>query len=139
MLEDSEIQSTYIQVCDTVLFCNRILTRKVEAANNGMTLTIFQEAWCGLTSGAIASYFGTPFYLSFMSMKGTTCPCIFQHLYHKAANEGVLALWKGGRPYANSLTAWNMGMLAPYNPSYIYFRESRGLSETRAIIGNMLF
>lgn len=89
MLEDSEVKSTYIQVCDTVLFCNRILTRKVEAANNGMTLTLFQEACCGLTSGAIASYFGTPFYLAFMSTKGTTCPSIFQHLYHKAANEGV--------------------------------------------------
>ncbi|XP_058200493.1 mitochondrial dicarboxylate/tricarboxylate transporter DTC-like isoform X2 [Rhododendron vialii] len=103
-----------------------ILTRKVEAANNGMPPTLFQEACCGLTSGAIATYFCTPLYLA-MSMKG--------HLYHTAAKEGVLALWKGVHPHANAIIAWNMGMLAPYNRCYNYFRESRGLSETRAIIG----
>lgn len=114
----------------SVLFCYRILTRNVEAANNGMPPTLFQEACCGLTSGAIATYFCTPLYLA-MSMKG--------HLYHTAAKEGVLALWKGVNPHANAIIAWNMGMLAPYNRCYNYFRESRGLSETRAIIGNMPF
>ncbi|KAI8526412.1 hypothetical protein RHMOL_Rhmol13G0305400 [Rhododendron molle] len=99
---------------------------KVKAANNGMPPTLFQEASCGLTSGAIATYFCTPLYLA-MSMKG--------HLYHTGAKEGVLALWKGVHPHANAIIAWNMGMLAPYNRCYNYFRESRGLSETRAIIG----
>ncbi|KAF7119493.1 hypothetical protein RHSIM_Rhsim13G0232500 [Rhododendron simsii] len=79
---------------------------KVEAANNGMPPTLFQEACCGLTSGAIATYFCSPLYLA-MSMRG--------HLYPTAAKEGILALWKGVQPHANAIIAWNMGMLAPYN------------------------
>uniref|UniRef100_A0A5B7BHA4 Mitochondrial dicarboxylate/tricarboxylate transporter DTC n=1 Tax=Davidia involucrata TaxID=16924 RepID=A0A5B7BHA4_DAVIN len=121
-----------------------ILTKKAEAANDGTPMTLYQEACCGLTSGAIGAIIGTPIFLASTRMRADAAlPAaqqlhyrnVFHALYHTAANEGVLALWKGAGCYANAAIAFNMGMLASYNRSSNYFKESLGFGEYKTRLG----
>ncbi|KAG5517750.1 hypothetical protein RHGRI_038210 [Rhododendron griersonianum] len=74
----------------------RIFTRKIEAGNNRMPLTLYQEACCGLSSGAIAASIGVPWLLAHGRVKaGGNRTSILQDLYRKCADEGALAPWKG--------------------------------------------
>lgn len=105
-----------------------------------MPLTLYQEACCGLSSGAIAASIGVPWLLAHGRVKaGGNRISILQDLYRKCADEGALAPWKGGRHHANYTILINVGMLTPYNRSFNYFRESLGLSEDESTVGNVLF
>ncbi|KAF7121435.1 hypothetical protein RHSIM_Rhsim13G0232400 [Rhododendron simsii] len=74
----------------------RTFTRKVEAGNNRMPLTLYQEACCGLSSGAIAASIGVPWLLAHGRVKANgNRISILQELYRKCADEGALAPWKG--------------------------------------------
>ncbi|XP_027175122.1 mitochondrial dicarboxylate/tricarboxylate transporter DTC-like [Coffea eugenioides] len=77
-----------------------ILTKKVEAANGGLRLTLYQEACCGLISGGIAG----SFYYPFASLRASSSQSaetqinyrnLFASLSHKTRSEGLFALWKG--------------------------------------------
>ncbi|KAA8549675.1 hypothetical protein F0562_001307 [Nyssa sinensis] len=118
------------------------LTKKAEAAGDGMLLTLYQEACCGLASGAILACIGIPINSALACLRAdVTVPVaqplrsVFRIIYQKVSNEGVLALWKGGGCYANALMAYNMGMLASYNRSSNYFKESLDFGEDRARLG----
>ncbi|XP_058200495.1 mitochondrial dicarboxylate/tricarboxylate transporter DTC-like isoform X2 [Rhododendron vialii] len=111
-------------------------TRKVEAGNNRMPLTLYQEACCGLSSGAIAASIGVPWLLAHGRVRaGGNRISILQDLYRKCADEGALAPWKGGRHHANYTILINVGMLTPYNRCFNCFRESLGLSEDGSTVG----
>lgn len=104
-----------------------------------MPLTLYQEACCGLSSGAIAACSSVPMLLAQSRVKaGGNRVRILQDLYRKCADEGGLALWKGGRHHANAVILMTAGMLTPYKPCFNYFRESHGLSKDRSTVGNVL-
>ncbi|KAE9465971.1 hypothetical protein C3L33_02140, partial [Rhododendron williamsianum] len=123
---------------------HRILTKKAIAANGGKPLPLYQKALCGLTAGAIGACVGTPADLALVRMQAdATLPPsqrrnyknVFHALYRIIADEGVLALWKGAGPTVVRAMALNMGMLASYDQSVEFFRDSLGWDETRAVVG----
>ncbi|KAG9155690.1 hypothetical protein Leryth_003965 [Lithospermum erythrorhizon] len=89
----------------------KILTAKAIEANDGKPLPLYQKALCGLTAGAI----GTLHYTN-----------AFQALYRIAADEGILALWKGAGPTVVRAMALNMGMLASYDQSVEFCKDTLG-------------
>lgn len=126
---------------------HRILTKKAIAANGGKPLPLYQKALCGLTAGAIGACVGTPADLALVRMQAdATLPPsqrrnyknVFHALYRIIADEGVLALWKGAGPTVVRAMALNMGMLASYDQSVEFFRDSLGWDETRAVVGKMI-
>lgn len=126
---------------------HRILTKKAIAANGGKPLPLYQKALCGLTAGAIGACVGTPADLALVRMQAdATLPPsqrqnyknIFHALYRIVADEGILALWKGAGPTVVQAMALNMGMLASYDQSVEFFRDSLGWDETRAVVGKMI-
>lgn len=134
-------QATYTT---TRLGTFKILTKKAIAANGGKPLPLYQKALCGLTAGAIGACVGTPADLALVRMQAdATLPPsqrrnyknVFHALYRIIADEGVLALWKGAGPTVVRAMALNMGMLASYDQSVEFFRDSLGWDETRAVVG----
>lgn len=122
----------------------RILRNKAIATNDGMALTLYQEAACGLTAGAAEAYFSCPFvYACLPSVDPTNLSLaqrakysnILHALYSMTANKKVSALWTNAGPYLKTRMGTNAGMLTSYNPSHRYLRDSCGLSETRAQLG----
>ena len=122
----------------------RILTNKATEANDGKPLPLYQKALCGLTAGAIGACFGSPADLALIRMQAdATLPVAqrrnytnaFHALYRIAADEGVLALWKGAGPTVVRAMALNMGMLASYDQSVEFFRDSLGFGEAATILG----
>ncbi|KAL8529043.1 hypothetical protein ACS0TY_006491 [Phlomoides rotata] len=113
-----------------------ILTNKLRNANNGMPLTLYQEAWCGLTSGAAAVFVWQPFLMARnrAGIQSLTYSNWFSTLSHIVRNEGVLTLWRGSGMYMGTQAVAHMGMLASYKPSRDYLIESRGLSDQTAQI-----
>ncbi|KAL6203912.1 hypothetical protein ACLB2K_021182 [Fragaria x ananassa] len=91
------------------------LRNKAIASNDGMALTLYQEAACGLIAGVAEAYFSFPF----------VSACLPQ----------LPELWRNAGPYVKTRMGTNVGMLASYNPSLRYLRDSCGLSETRAQLG----
>ncbi|KAG5555464.1 hypothetical protein RHGRI_006198 [Rhododendron griersonianum] len=133
-------QATYTT---TRLGTFKILTKKAIAANGGKPLPLYQKALCGLTAGAIGACVGTPADLALVRMQAdATLPPsqrrnyknVFHALYRIIADEGVLALWKGAGPTVVRAMALNMGMLASYDQSVEFFRDSLGWDETRAVV-----
>ncbi|KAL8026795.1 hypothetical protein ABFX02_14G052000 [Erythranthe guttata] len=59
----------------------------------------------------------------------------FHALYRITADEGVLALWKGAGPTVVRAMALNMGMLASYDQSVEFFKDSLGCGEAATIVG----
>ncbi|XP_010531153.1 PREDICTED: mitochondrial dicarboxylate/tricarboxylate transporter DTC-like [Tarenaya hassleriana] len=122
----------------------KILTAKASEANEGKPLPLYQKALCGLTAGAIGACVGSPADLALIRMQAdATLPLAqrrnytnaFHALYRIVADEGVLALWKGCGPTMVRAMALNMGMLASYDQSAEYFRDSLGFGETSTVIG----
>ncbi|KAM7528645.1 hypothetical protein LguiB_032055 [Lonicera macranthoides] len=120
-----------------------VLTRRVEAANGGRPLTLYQEACCGLTSGAIGAYIGLPF-LAIIHMRTNASKQaaqqlnyrnVFHEVYQTVTANGVSGILKGTSPAMNVIMALNMGMLASYNRSFSYLHQSLGFSEWRAKLG----
>jgi len=127
-----------------VLMMFRILTSKAIEANEGKPLPLYQKALCGLTAGAIGATVGSPADLALIRMQAdATLPAAqrrnytnaFQALYRIGADEGVLALWKGAGPTVVRAMALNMGMLASYDQSVEFFRDSVGLGEAATVLG----
>lgn len=56
-------------------------------------------------------------------------------LYRIVTDEGVLALWKGAGPTVVRAMALNMGMLASYDQSVEFFRDSLGMGESATVVG----
>ncbi|XP_027070517.1 mitochondrial dicarboxylate/tricarboxylate transporter DTC [Coffea arabica] len=117
-----------------------ILTKKVEAANGGLRLTLYQEACCGLISGGIAG----SFYYPFASLRASSSQSaetqinyrnLFASLSHKTRSEGLFALWKGSGFYVSRQMVMNMGLLTSYSRSVGYFSESVGLTKFQAQLG----
>eukprot|EP00850_Spirogloea_muscicola_P022814 SM000313S11964 [mRNA] locus=s313:51519:53652:+ [translate_table: standard] len=122
----------------------RLLTAKAVAANDGKPLPLYQKAVCGLTAGAIGAVVGSPADLALIRMQSdNTLPMAqrrhyqnaFHALYRIAADEGVLALWKGAGPTVVRAMALNMGMLASYDQSVEFFRDNLGTGEITTVIG----
>lgn len=122
----------------------RVLTNKAVEANDGKPLPLYQKALCGLTAGAIGACVGNPADLALIRMQAdATLPeaqrrhykNAFHALYRIVADEGVLALWKGAGPTVVRAMALNMGMLASYDQSVEFFRDSLGLGETATVLG----
>ncbi|KAL8159534.1 hypothetical protein V2J09_001071 [Rumex salicifolius] len=122
----------------------RVLTNKAVAANEGKPLPLYQKALCGLTAGAIGASVGSPADLALIRMQAdATLPAAqkrnyknaFHALYRIAADEGILALWKGAGPTVVRAMALNMGMLASYDQSIEFFRDSLGLGEVATVLG----
>ncbi|KAK9725651.1 hypothetical protein RND81_05G159900 [Saponaria officinalis] len=59
----------------------------------------------------------------------------FHALSKIVSDEGVLALWKGAGPTVVRAMALNMGMLASYDQSVEFFRDSVGLGEASTVVG----
>uniref|UniRef100_A0A2P2KBY2 Uncharacterized protein MANES_15G108600 n=1 Tax=Rhizophora mucronata TaxID=61149 RepID=A0A2P2KBY2_RHIMU len=125
----------------------KILTAKAIEANDGKPLPLYQKALCGLTAGAIGACVGNPADLSLIRMQAdATLPIAqrrnytnaFHALYRIVADEGVLALWKGAGPTVVRAMALNMGMLASYDQSVEFFRDSLSLGEAPTVIGKIL-
>eukprot|EP00249_Psilotum_nudum_P005512 c18952_g1_i1 orf=502-1398(+) len=122
----------------------RILTTKATQANDGKPLPLYQKALCGLTAGAIGACFGNPADLALIRMQAdNTLPAAqrrnyrnaFHALYRIVGDEGVLSLWKGAGPTVVRAMALNMGMLASYDQSVEFFRDTLNLSEAPIVIG----
>lgn len=122
----------------------RILTTKATQANEGRPLPLYQKALCGLTAGAIGATVGSPADLALIRMQAdNTLPAAqrrnytnaFHALYRITADEGVLALWKGAGPTVVRAMALNMGMLASYDQSVEFFRDTLNFSEAPTIVG----
>ncbi|GAB2295423.1 hypothetical protein Dimus_029591 [Dionaea muscipula] len=122
----------------------RILTNKAVAANDGKPLPLYQKALCGLTAGAIGASVGSPADLALIRMQAdATLPAVqrrnyknaFHALYRIVADEGVLALWKGAGPTVVRAMALNMGMLASYDQTVEFFRDSLGVGDAMTVVG----
>ncbi|XP_019155507.1 PREDICTED: mitochondrial dicarboxylate/tricarboxylate transporter DTC [Ipomoea nil] len=122
----------------------RILTTKAIEANDGKPLPLYQKALCGLTAGAIGACVGSPADLALIRMQAdATLPAAQRRNYTNAfhalsrivADEGVLALWKGAGPTVVRAMALNMGMLASYDQSVEFCRDSLGMGETATVVG----
>ncbi|MBA0678822.1 hypothetical protein Goari_020143 [Gossypium aridum] len=121
-----------------------MLTNKAIEANDGKPLPLYQKALCGLTAGAIGACFGSPADLALIRMQAdATLPVAqrrnytnaFHALYRIVADEGVLALWKGAGPTVVRAMALNMGMLASYDQSVEFCKDSLGLGEAATVLG----
>lgn len=130
-----------------IFFPFRILTNKAVAANDGKPLPLYQKALCGLTAGAIGACFGSPADLALIRMQAdATLPLAqrrnyknaFHALYRIVADEGVLSLWKGAGPTVVRAMALNMGMLASYDQSVEFFRDTCGLGEGATVVGKLI-
>lgn len=124
----------------------RILTNKAIEANDGKPLPLYQKALCGLTAGAIGASVGSPADLALIRMQAdATLPAAqrrnytnaFHALYRIVADEGVLALWKGAGPTVVRAMALNMGMLASYDQSVEFCRDSLGFGEAATVVGRI--
>ncbi|KAF5748835.1 mitochondrial dicarboxylate/tricarboxylate transporter DTC [Tripterygium wilfordii] len=122
----------------------KMLTSKAIEANDGKPLPLYQKALCGLTAGAIGASVGSPADLALIRMQAdATLPVAqrrnytnaFHALYRIVADEGVLALWKGAGPTVVRAMALNMGMLASYDQSVEFFRDSLGFGEAATVVG----
>ncbi|XP_058073985.1 mitochondrial dicarboxylate/tricarboxylate transporter DTC-like [Magnolia sinica] len=122
----------------------RIITNKAVAANDGKPLPLYQKALCGLTAGAIGACVGSPADLALIRMQAdATLPLAqrrnytnaFHALYRIIADEGVLALWKGAGPTVVRAMALNMGMLASYDQSVEFCKDTLGFSESSTVVG----
>ncbi|CAA6659086.1 unnamed protein product [Spirodela intermedia] len=122
----------------------RVLTNKAIEANEGKPLPLLQKAFIGLTAGAIGASVGSPADLALIRMQAdATLPLAqrrnyknaFHALYRIVADEGVLSLWKGAGPTVVRAMALNMGMLASYDQSVEFFRDSLGLGEYSTVVG----
>lgn len=123
------------------------MTNKAIEANDGKPLPLYQKALCGLTAGAIGATVGSPADLALIRMQAdATLPAAqrrnyanaFHALHRITADEGVLALWKGAGPTVVRAMAANMGMLASYEQSAEFFRDSCGLGEASTVLGKIL-
>lgn len=124
------------------------MTNKAIEANGGKPLPLYQKALCGLTAGAIGASVGSPADLALIRMQAdATLPAAqrrhyknaFHALYRIVGDEGVLALWKGAGPTVVRAMALNMGMLASYDQSSEFFRDSLGFGETSTVVGEILW
>lgn len=122
----------------------RWLSAKAIESNDGKPLPLYQKALCGLTAGAIGATVGSPADLALIRIQADSMLPMaqrrnysnaFQALYRISADEGVLALWKGAGPTVVRAMALNMGMLASYDQSVEFFKDSMGFTEIPTVIG----
>ncbi|EYU39263.1 hypothetical protein MIMGU_mgv1a010902mg [Erythranthe guttata] len=122
----------------------KILTNKAIEANDGKPLPLYQKALCGLTAGAIGASVGSPADLALIRMQAdATLPLAQRRHYTNAfhalsrivVDEGVLSLWKGAGPTVVRAMALNMGMLASYDQSVEFCRDSLGFGEASTVVG----
>ncbi|KAJ6961190.1 mitochondrial dicarboxylate/tricarboxylate transporter DTC-like [Populus alba x Populus x berolinensis] len=122
----------------------KILTSKAIEANDGKPLPLYQKALCGLTAGAIGASVGSPADLALIRMQAdATLPAAqrrnysnaFNALFRIVSDEGVLALWKGAGPTVVRAMALNMGMLASYDQSVEFCKDSLGFGEMSTVLG----
>ncbi|EFJ33391.1 hypothetical protein SELMODRAFT_85098 [Selaginella moellendorffii] len=122
----------------------RLLTAKATQANDGKPLPLYQKAFCGLTAGAIGASVGSPADLALIRMQADAVlppnqRRNYQHALHAlsriAHDEGVLALWKGAGPTVVRAMALNMGMLASYDQSVEFFKDTLNFSEVQTVVG----
>jgi solute carrier family 25 oxoglutarate transporter 11 len=122
----------------------RLLTSKAVELNDGKPLPLYQKAVCGLTAGAIGASVGSPADLALIRMQADATLPEAQRRHYKNAfhalsritkDEGVLALWKGAGPTVVRAMALNMGMLASYDQSVEFFRDSLSFGEIPTVVG----
>ncbi|KAJ6702692.1 MITOCHONDRIAL DICARBOXYLATE CARRIER-RELATED [Salix koriyanagi] len=122
----------------------KILTNKAIEANDGKPLPLYQKALCGLTAGAIGASVGSPADLALIRMQAdATLPAAqrrnysnaFNALFRIVSDEGVLALWKGAGPTVVRAMALNMGMLASYDQSVEFCKDTLGFGEMSTVLG----
>ncbi|CAN6693575.1 unnamed protein product [Malus baccata var. baccata] len=111
-----------------------ILRRKAISTNDGMPPMLHQEAACGLAAGAVAAFIRVPLYLHVGYCKAKIgSPNFFAKPWTLAGLARYPKRWtKGMGPYVRSRTSLDFGMLASYNPSLRYLKESCGFSQSDA-------
>ncbi|XP_068337290.1 mitochondrial dicarboxylate/tricarboxylate transporter DTC-like [Pyrus communis] len=114
-----------------------ILRRKAISTNDGMPPMLHQEAACGLAAGAIATCIRVPLYLHVGYCRAKIgSPNFFAKPWTLAGLARYPKIWtKGMGPYVRSRTSLDFGMLASYNPSLRYLKESCGFSQSDAQLG----
>ncbi|KAL6512421.1 hypothetical protein OROHE_020033 [Orobanche hederae] len=124
------------------------LKQRLEAANGGRPLNLYQEACCGMAAGATEAFFGSPIYLArrrietngtLISVQQSYFRYLMLELCHTAMDKGVVALWRGGGYYAFPIIGYSTGMLASYGRSVRYFEDSCGLSKSKSQLGGAVF
>lgn len=100
-----------------------------------------------MTAGAIGATVGSPADLALIRMQADTLlPAAERRNYKNAfhalirisSDEGVLALWKGAGPTVVRAMALNMGMLASYDQSVEFFKDTMGWKEIPTVVGEEL-
>jgi solute carrier family 25 oxoglutarate transporter 11 len=85
--------------------------------NNGSNLTALQKAGCGLVSGALGSFIGTPFDVALVRMQSDlTLPIEERRNYNNVFNafsriireEGIRTLWSGAIPTMSRAVSLNV-------------------------------
>ncbi|CAN6693574.1 unnamed protein product [Malus baccata var. baccata] len=114
-----------------------ILRRKAISTNDGMPPMLHQEAACGLAAGAVAACIRVPLYLHVGYYRAKIgSPNFFAKPWTLADLARYQKIWtKGMGPYVRSRTSLDFGMLASYNPSLRYLKESCGFSQSDAQFG----
>lgn len=102
---------------------------------------LHQEAACGLAAGAVATCIRVPLYLHVGYYRAKIgSPNFFAKPWTLAGLARYPKIWtKGMGPYVRSRTSLDFGMLASYNPSLRYLKESCGFSQFDAQFGTFLF
>lgn len=101
---------------------------------------LHQEAACGLAAGAVATCIRVPLYLHVGYYRAKIgSPNFFAKPWTLAGLARYPKIWtKGMGPYVRSRTSLDFGMLASYNPSLRYLKESCGFSQSDAQLGTFL-
>ncbi|PRQ35758.1 putative mitochondrial carrier domain-containing protein [Rosa chinensis] len=95
------------------------LRNKAIATNDGMALTLYREAACGLIAGAAEAYFSFPFVSACLPQVDPTTLSvvqrakyrnIFDAFYSMSANRKISALWTNAGPYVKTRMGTNVGM-----------------------------
>ncbi|KAJ8644974.1 hypothetical protein MRB53_006722 [Persea americana] len=110
----------------------------------GLSAGLLRQATYRTLPGAIGASVGSPVDLALIRMQAdATLPAAqrrnytnaFHALYRITADEGVLALWKGVGPTVVRATALTMGMLASYDQSVEFFKDTLGFSGASTLVG----
>ncbi|CAN6565321.1 unnamed protein product [Malus baccata var. baccata] len=120
-----------------------ILRNKAIATNKGMPPTLCQEAACGLAVGATGALINFPLYSGYLGYnchQSTERFPIYRYVFsfvRTMATQRTLfrEMWNYVGPFLKRKMWLDMGMLASYNPSLDYLRESCGFSEAKAQLG----
>lgn len=119
------------------------MRNKAIATNEGMPPTLCQEAACGLAVGTTGALINFPLYSGYLvynyhlaTKRFPSYRYVFSFVRNMATQRALFReMWNYVGPFLKRKMWLDMGMLASYNPSLDYLRESCGFSEAKAQLG----